>query len=206
MSIHTATRTILFQFFYSKILSSNFVFCTFSVSFLFSIIYRDLKPDNIGFDVRDDVKLFDFGLAKELPQGDDEDAVYKLSAETGTRRYMAPEVGLGKPYNLKADVYSFGILMWQILTLAVPFSGYTIGMFNKAVFDKGARPKLQPEWSEHISGLMSSSWTSKINDRPSFEELFQRMLMANEDEIYSLDASTHSNRTAMSLENERNSR
>lgn len=57
-----------------------------------SIIYRDLKPDNIGFDVRGDVKIFDFGLAKELPTSEKlADGTYNLTADTGSMRYMAPE-------------------------------------------------------------------------------------------------------------------
>lgn len=55
-----------------------------------SIMYRDLKPDNVGFDVRGDAKLFDFGLATEFdsskPLGS-----YRLTGNTGTMRYMAPE-------------------------------------------------------------------------------------------------------------------
>jgi serine/threonine protein kinase len=55
------------------------------------ILYRDIKPENIGFDVRDDIKLFDFGLSKELK--DDmktENGLYNLTADTGSPRYMAP--------------------------------------------------------------------------------------------------------------------
>jgi serine/threonine protein kinase len=65
-----------------------------------NIIYRDLKPENLGFDVRDDIKLFDLGLVKELHVADKKnDGTYNLSL-AGTPRYMAPEVGLYMPYNL----------------------------------------------------------------------------------------------------------
>lgn len=65
-----------------------------------NIIYRDLKPENLGFDVRDDIKLFDLGLVKELHVEDKcKDGTYKLSL-AGTPRYMAPEVGLYMTYNL----------------------------------------------------------------------------------------------------------
>merc|ERR1712183_1116963 len=91
------------------------------------IIYRDLKPTNIGFDVRDDVKLFDFGLAKELdPKTKLDGAVYNLSGNTGSLRYMAPEVAKEQPYNTSVDVYSFAILLWQICTLETPFNDFDI--------------------------------------------------------------------------------
>jgi serine/threonine protein kinase len=55
------------------------------------ILYRDIKPENIGFDVRDDIKLFDFGLAKELKDDmQKENGLYHLTADTGSPRYMAP--------------------------------------------------------------------------------------------------------------------
>ena len=55
------------------------------------ICYRDLKPDNVGFDAENNLKIFDFGLAKELkPYKRHDDGTYHLTANTGSRRYMAP--------------------------------------------------------------------------------------------------------------------
>jgi serine/threonine protein kinase len=54
------------------------------------------------------VKLFDFGLARILENVSVSDEVYEMSGETGSLRYMAPEVADCQPYNQKADVYSFG--------------------------------------------------------------------------------------------------
>mmetsp|Transcript_32595 Transcript_32595/g.79083 ORF Transcript_32595/g.79083 Transcript_32595/m.79083 type:complete len:295 (+) Transcript_32595:56-940(+) len=66
--------------------------CALSYLHGLSILYRDLKPDNIGFDVRGDVKIFDFGLAKELDESKIlEDGTYNLTGDTGSLRYMAPE-------------------------------------------------------------------------------------------------------------------
>jgi serine/threonine protein kinase len=63
------------------------------------------KPDNIGFDAKGNVKIFDFGLAKELKDKDRTgDGLYKLTGFTGSIRYMAPEVGLKHAYNQKADI------------------------------------------------------------------------------------------------------
>jgi len=131
------------------------------------LIYRDLKPENIGFDVRGDVKLFDFGLAKELPctGSDSENTLYKLSGQTGSLRYMAPEVALGKPYNQKVDVYSFSILLWEMLTLKIPFAGYNVSMHRKMVVESGARPKLYNSLSPNIKGLLSKCWSEKIEER-----------------------------------------
>ena len=88
-----------------------------------NIIFRDLKPANVGFDVRGDVKLFDFGLAKMMPpDGDSYQEVFEMSG-AGSPRYMAPEVmGETPTYNLKADVYTFGILMWEVLALQKPYA------------------------------------------------------------------------------------
>lgn len=88
-----------------------------------NIIFRDLKPDNVGFDVRGDVKIFDFGLSRIMPSNcDTYDEVFEMSG-AGSPRYMAPEVMGEQPkYNLKADVYTYSILMWEVLALKRPYA------------------------------------------------------------------------------------
>jgi serine/threonine protein kinase len=71
---------------------------------------------------RDDIKIFDFGLAKELTEGvRNTDGTYNLTEMTGSPRYMAPEVANAKPYNATCDSYSFAILLWEMVSLQVPY-------------------------------------------------------------------------------------
>jgi len=139
-----------------------------------NIVYRDIKPDNIGFDVRGDVKIFDFGLAKEMhSSAKDDSGTYNMTGDTGSPRYMAPEVYLEKPYNETVDVYSFSILLWQILTMETPFKGFTMSMFKKRIFvlKGGIRPTCDEKgWSKELVGLLRTSWGPLAN-RPSMEQV-----------------------------------
>lgn len=166
-----------------------------------NIIYRDLKPDNIGFDVRGDVKLFDFGLAKEIRPSEDgmENEVFALSGNTGSLRYMAPEVCLNLMYNLKVDVFSFGILLWQMLSLNTPFSGYNLQMHYKAVVKGGCRPKMDSKWPLGIQILISNAWAEDIAQRPPFDEIVQTLFDEGHDENDDDLPLEASSRTARSL-------
>ena len=73
-----------------------------------------MKPENIAFTIDDNVKLIDFGLSTCVKKRMSLNDVYQLTGNTGSLRYMAPEVALKLPYNEKVDVYSFGIILWQM--------------------------------------------------------------------------------------------
>lgn len=144
------------------------------------IIYRDLKPDNIGFNQKGDVKIFDFGLAKTLhPDMRNTVGLYMMTGRTGSLRYMAPEVALGQPYDLRADSYSFGILFWQICALIYPYSGYSCEMHTDLVIMKGYRPKPDRSWPETWSRIMQQCWSNDIFDRPDFD----RIVVSLDDEL-----------------------
>lgn len=114
------------------------------------------------------MKLFDFGLAKELDDtimaGSSTD-FYELTGNTGSLRYMAPEVALKEPYNLSADVYSFGLLLWQICSLDLPYDGVTRADHYEYVIKGSDRPTLDPTWSTSIRVLLKRSWDPSPSQR-----------------------------------------
>lgn len=135
-------------------------------------MYRDIKPNNIGFDVRGDLKLFDFGLCRELRPCDKvEDGLYKLTGVTGSRRYMAPEVVLCKPYGLSADVYSFAIALHEIFSLQIPFEMYDIKEHMQRVVRKNVRPKIPKSWPGYLKTLLASAWSPTLSERPNFQRI-----------------------------------
>lgn len=150
--------------------------CAFVRLHEMKIMYRDIKPDNIGFDVRGDVKVFDFGLAKEFKEKDrSTDGTFKLTVETGSPRYMAPEVFLRKPYNETCDVYSFCILLWQILKVAVPYDDLTTTTILTKVCKNGVRPPMDMMWSVAVSECLRSGWTESIAKRASMANVSAKL-------------------------------
>jgi len=143
------------------------------------IIHRDIKPDNIGFDVRDDIKIFDFGLAREMTEHERaEDGTYNFSQMTGSLRYMAPEVALGHPYNAAADVYSFTIVAWEMLALEKPFNHHkSESDFVSTVFEGKKRPFMNEKsgFSPACKSMMEAGWNPDFRKRLSMYEFNQRL-------------------------------
>ena len=82
------------------------------------VMHRDIKTCNIGFDSDGVAQIFDLGLARILPA--EQECLHDgyVMSRVGTKSNMAPEVADKRPYDLKADVYSFGIVLWEILSLS----------------------------------------------------------------------------------------
>jgi serine/threonine protein kinase len=109
------------------------------------------------------LKIFDFGLAKELLNEERaEEGLYHMTGFTGAIRYMAPEIGLRQPYGLKADVYSWSMIMWYTMALEPPMGMYTPNMFIDRVFKRGSRPILKDKWAEGLKALMKKCWSTDI--------------------------------------------
>jgi serine/threonine protein kinase len=140
------------------------------------ILFRDLKPQNIGFDRDGQIKLFDFGLCRELPiDNNDMTAVYEMSG-VGTKRYMAPEIVKDSGYNAKADVYSWSLVVWQMFTLLKPYDIYSSEDHTTFVCQGGKRPPLESaEVPPVLQTLLAESWCESVSDRCSMADVIRRL-------------------------------
>jgi serine/threonine protein kinase len=91
-----------------------------------------------------------------------------LTGDTGTIRYMAPEVSRNQPYTEKADVYSFGVLLWQIMSLEEPYGKMTAARIEYSVANVGLRPIIDPSWSNALRRLLQDCFADPKR-RPSME-------------------------------------
>ena len=120
-----------------------------------------------------ELKLFDFGLAKELPDKcQSQDGLYNLTGRTGSLRYQATEVALCQPYNQFCDVYSFAIALWEILSMKRAFREYTNDHLMNFVFQAPyKRPPRDKKWSDALRNNMHWAWSPIIRQRPSMCDL-----------------------------------
>jgi serine/threonine protein kinase len=211
-----------------------------------TILHRDLKPDNVGLGADGSLKLFDFGLSTCVNRRTSPLESYKMTGNTGSLRYMAPEVVLSKPYNekvlthsyslslsfthsyslaysysllllhslthslthsysltlthsyslllthsysitltysltylltltLKVDVYSFGIILWQLASEATPFKGFSRDDFLCKVVAGDERPKIDKSWPNGFTSIIVSCWHKDPLQRPPFATIVERL-------------------------------
>ena len=143
------------------------------------VLHRDLKPDNIGF-LADGVTLvlFDFGLATAWNLGgadEGPEAARPLTGETGSLRYMAPEISLSQPYNHKAEVYGFGVLLWQLASHERPYRGVREAEYQRRVARGGERPPLSAAPHAGVRALIGECWRAEPRERPGFDEIVPRV-------------------------------
>ncbi|KAJ1430232.1 kinase-like domain-containing protein [Ochromonadaceae sp. CCMP2298] len=139
------------------------------------LIHRDLKPDNVGWSADGVLKLFDFGLCTAVKRQRERTEQYQLTGNTGTLRYMAPEVVLSRSYHMSVDTYSFGILVWQIGAGKIPFKDMGKKAYVEQVAIQGLRPPLPSHWPVGFAQLLQVCWHEDKNVRPSFAEVISRL-------------------------------
>jgi serine/threonine protein kinase/tetratricopeptide (TPR) repeat protein len=116
------------------------------------VIHRDLKPQNIMIDKDGDTKIMDFGIARSL----EAPGVTASGVMIGTPDYISPEQAEGEEADQRSDIYSLGIILYEMVTGSVPFRGDTalsVALKHKAQIPKDPR-KLNPDVSEDLSRLI----------------------------------------------------
>ena len=149
-------------------------------------VHRDLKPDNIAFNASGALVLFDLGLSTLVARSETEG--YAMTGQTGSLRYMAPEVMLCKTYNEKVDVYSFAVILWQMATGKIPYEGATKDEFIKFVGKKGFRPELARHWPKAFKELLVACWSPDFIVRPSFDAVVMVLDRLNLEEAQKVDS------------------
>ena len=139
--------------------------------------HRDLKALNVLLTGDDRGKVSDFGLSKceELKT-----AATSTLGQAGTPAFMAPEFLDENVFSEASDVYSFAIVMWEIWSRQVPWSGLRPMQIMKKV-DKGERPPIPAGMPRDLRDLMVRAWAHDAAERPTFEELAAKLKVSTID-------------------------
>jgi len=148
------------------------------------ILHRDLKSQNIFLMATGHVKLGDFGIARVLDATKD-----YAKTMVGTPYYLSPEIIADRPYNLKSDVWSLGVVLYEMATLKHPFSADAlVDLASKILKDQC--PPISDEYSQDLAALIRSMLSKDAKPRPSVGEIlslpFLQEAMHGANERYSL--------------------
>ncbi|KAI3741014.1 hypothetical protein L1987_58678 [Smallanthus sonchifolius] len=133
------------------------------------VVHRDLKSNNLLLNDEMRVKVADFGTSCLETQ------TQESKGNMGTYRWMAPEMVKEKPYTRKVDVYSFGIVLWELTTALLPFQGMTPVQAAFAVAEKNERPPLPASCQPALAHLIKQCWAAEASKRPDFTEIVKAL-------------------------------
>jgi len=138
------------------------------------VVHRNLKPSNVlvistspKAEVR--LKVSDFGLARLVAA--------KMTGKRGPVAYMAPELLTNPAYTNSVDVYSFGIILWQLIARAEPFAGTPLAEIPRLTVE-GKRPVIPAATPKVLRDLLESLWNQDPRLRPTFDTAHDRLKAA----------------------------
>ncbi|XP_008395750.1 serine/threonine-protein kinase Nek2 [Poecilia reticulata] len=138
-----------------------------------TVLHRDLKPANIFLDIKQNVKLGDFGLARIL----NHDTSFAKTF-VGTPYYMSPEQINRMSYNEKSDIWSLGCLLYELCALSPPFTAYNQKELAEKIRE-GKFRRIPFRYSEELNTLLGRMLNLKDYLRPSVESILQSSLLSD---------------------------
>uniref|UniRef100_A0AAZ3PF28 Mitogen-activated protein kinase kinase kinase n=1 Tax=Oncorhynchus tshawytscha TaxID=74940 RepID=A0AAZ3PF28_ONCTS len=142
---------------------------------LHKIIHRDLKSPNVLVTQQDTVKISDFGTSKELS-----DKSTQMSF-AGTVAWMAPEVIRNEPVSEKVDIWSFGVVLWELLTGEIPYKDVDSSAIIWGVGSNSLHLPVPSTCPDGFKILMKQTWQGKPRNRPSFRQILLHLDIASAD-------------------------
>ncbi|XP_072995108.1 uncharacterized protein [Typha latifolia] len=133
------------------------------------IIHRDLKSSNLLVDKNWTVKVGDFGLSRLKNE-----TYLTTKTGKGTPQWMAPEVLRNEPADEKSDVYSYGVILWELVTEKIPWDNLNSIQVIGAVGFMNQRLELPSDLDPQWMSIIESCWHSEPQCRPSFQELLEK--------------------------------
>eukprot|EP00599_Poterioochromonas_sp_BG-1_P006361 CAMPEP_0173142318 /NCGR_PEP_ID=MMETSP1105-20130129/6021_1 /TAXON_ID=2985 /ORGANISM="Ochromonas sp., Strain BG-1" /LENGTH=996 /DNA_ID=CAMNT_0014055695 /DNA_START=91 /DNA_END=3081 /DNA_ORIENTATION=- len=132
-----------------------------------NILHRDLKSQNIFLTQKGMVKLGDFGIAKVLDATDDQ-----ARTQIGTPYYLSPEICESKPYGRKSDVWSLGVVLYELLALEMPFQANSLpALVHRICSAEPSYSKLESRYSNTLVSLCKSLLLKNPDQRPEVSQI-----------------------------------
>lgn len=137
------------------------------------IIHRDLKSPNVLLTYNDTLKISDFGTSRQWT-----DRSTKMSF-AGTVAWMAPEVIRNEPCSEKVDVWSFGVVLWELLTCEIPYRDVESSALIWGVGNNSLQLPIPSSCPDGFKLLLQQCWSAKPRNRPSFRQILMHLDIAS---------------------------
>ena len=155
------------------------------------VIHRDIKPANVMMDVNGHVKLADFGVAR-VTDPDAEGEATRMGAIIGTPSYMSPEQTQGQPIDHRTDLFSAGILFYQLLTGQKPFDGTGWALAKKIIQDDPVWPstllEVPPSFDRVVARALAKAPEQRYQSARKFADDLKRLAESKEPEAPAIAA------------------